>query len=155
MTTGPHSPRARSGPSWRFLAEVLALAALGVSAVSGCGATPVAGSGARPSTPVIRASLATSIETSAGILGDGRDGTPRPASEHVLAALFRPPGAALWSDRASALAVATNGGLVVATHSGRSLAIGIRPTNHLDYSPLIVTLTARSWLPGPDWRARR
>ena len=150
MTTGPHSPRARSGPSWRFLAEVLALAALGVSAVSGCGATPVAGSGARPSTPVIRASLATSIETSAGSWATVAMGHLDQPLNTFWQLLFRPPGAALWSDRASALAVATNGGLVVATHSGRSLAIGIRPTNHLDYSPLIVTSDARSWLPaGP------
>ncbi len=57
---------------------------------------------------------------------------------------FRPAGAELWSDRASALAVATNGGLAVSSN-GRSLAVGIRPTNLLDYSPLIATSNARTW----------
>ncbi len=149
MSTGPCSRRARPRPPWRLLAAALGLAALGASAVSGCG-TPVAGPIAQVSGAVIRASLATSIETSAGswaTVAMGHVGQPLNTFWQLL---FRPSGAALWSDRASALAVATNGGLIVATHGDRSLAIGIRPVNRLDYSPLIVTSDARSWLPaGP------
>jgi hypothetical protein len=64
--------------------------------------------------------------------------------------LFRRPGDSLWTDQASALAVATNGGLLLAAGGGKSLAVGIRPTNALEYSPLIVTSDARSWSPaGP------
>jgi hypothetical protein len=62
---------------------------------------------------------------------------------------FEPAGVKAWSDQASALAVATNGGLAVASN-GKTLAVGIRPTNLLDYSPLIATSNARSWSPaGP------
>ena len=61
---------------------------------------------------------------------------------------FRPKGATRWSDYASALAVATNGGLLVATPNGRALVVGIRPANLLDYSPLLVTASnGRTWLP--------
>jgi len=62
---------------------------------------------------------------------------------------FRPAdGLSRWSDEASALAVATNGGLVLATPDGRSLAVGIRPANRLDFSPLVVTSDGgRSWSP--------
>ena len=42
------------------------------------------------------------------------------------------------------LAVATNGGLAISSNA-TSLAIGIRPTNLLDYSPLIATADARTW----------
>ena len=150
MISRPHSTRARSRPTWRLLTEVIALAALGASAVSGCGAPPTVGSGAQASSPVVRASLATSIETSAGSWATVPMGHLDQPLSTFWQLFFRPPGAALWSDRASALAVATNGGLVVATRLGKLLAVGIRPINRLDYSPLIVTSDARSWLPaGP------
>ena len=150
MISRPHSTRARSRPTWRLLIEVIALAALGASAVSGCGAPPAVGSGAQASSPVVRASLATSIETSAGSWATVPMGHLDQPLSTFWQLFFRPPGAALWSDRASALAVATNGGLVVATRLGKLLAVGIRPINRLDYSPLIVTSDARSWLPaGP------
>ncbi len=52
------------------------------------------------------------------------------------------------SDEASALAVATNGGLVIATAGGRDLAVGIRPANRLGYSPVLMTSDAgESWSP--------
>jgi hypothetical protein len=60
---------------------------------------------------------------------------------------FRPTGAKSWSNRASALAVATNGGLVLATDGGKALVVGIRTTNYLQFSPLIVTSNAREWTP--------
>ena len=62
---------------------------------------------------------------------------------------FRPRGGRFWSDQAAALAVATNGGLVL-VRRGAGSSIGIRAVNKLDYSPLIVTSDARSWSPaGP------
>ena len=148
MSTWAQSGRARSG-SWarRFLAEAFALMALGALAVSGCGATTVAGPTARARSATVRASLATSAETSAGswaVVAMGHLGQPLNTFWQLF---FRPAGASAWSDRASALAVATNGGLIVATQSGKSLAVGIRSANNLSYSPLIVTSDARSWLP--------
>jgi hypothetical protein len=121
--------------------------ALGALAVSGCGATTVAVPSARARTAVVRASLATSADTSAGswaVVAMGHLGQPLNTFWQLL---FRPAGASAWSDRASALAVATNGGLIVATQSGKSLAVGVRSTGNLSYSPLIVTSDARSWFP--------
>jgi hypothetical protein len=123
------------------------LAALGALAVSGCGPTTVASLKPQVSSAVVRASLATSIETSAGswaVVSMGHLDQPLNTFWQLL---FRPTGASTWSDRALALAVATNGGLVVASPGGKSLAVGIRPTSRLDYSPLIVTSDARAWLP--------
>jgi hypothetical protein len=60
---------------------------------------------------------------------------------------FRPTGSSRWSDDASDLAVATNGGILLATQNGRSLLVGIRPANLLDFSPLLLTPDAgRTWV---------
>ena len=150
MSAEPGSRRARSRLPWRLLAQALGLATLGALAVPGCGVTTAGAPSALVSSATVRASLATSVETSAGswaTIAMGRLDQPLNTFWQLL---FRPPGAVLWSDRASALAVATNGGLIMVARRGSSLAIGIRPTNRLDYSPLIVTSDASSWLPaGP------
>jgi len=110
----------------------------------------VTGSGATARVGVLRASLATSIETTAGSWATIPMGHLDQPLNTFWQLFFRPPGATLWSDQASALAVATNGGLIVASRGSASLVVGIRPTNYLDYSPLIVTSDARSWSPeGP------
>ncbi|MGD0984441.1 MAG: hypothetical protein ABSA65_11590 [Acidimicrobiales bacterium] len=145
MSTGLRSRRARPRRSRRFRNEVLGLAVISASVVSGCGATHAAGPAAKISSPAIRALLATSIETSAGswaIVAMGHLDQPLNTFWQLF---FRPTGGALWSDRAAALAVATNGGLVVASPGGRFLVVGIRPSVDLEYSPLIVTSDARSW----------
>jgi hypothetical protein len=62
--------------------------------------------------------------------------------------LYRPSGASSWSDRVAATAVATNGGLVLASSSS-SLLVGVRPSNNLTFSPLIATSNGgRSWSNG-------
>jgi len=150
MITRHRCPRGRSRPSWRFGVTALGLAALGANVVSGCGVTRVTGSGATARVGVLRASLATSIETTAGSWATIPMGHLDQPLNTFWQLFFRPPGATLWSDQASALAVATNGGLIVASRGSASLVVGIRPTNYLDYSPLIVTSDARSWSPeGP------
>jgi len=64
-----------------------------------------------------------------GILGDGRDGTPRPASEHVLAALVQASRCRALVRPSFSARVATNGGLVVAhTAAGRSPSASDPPT---------------------------
>ena len=143
--------RLRRGPrppalARRQIKQVLVLASLGAAAISACGTSTVV-------TPkpfaVIRMSLATSTETSAGAWASVPMGHLEQPLNTFWQLFFRPPGARDWSNEASALAVATNGGLVVAARE-HSLTVGIRPTNHLGYSPLIVTTDARSWSPaGP------
>jgi len=96
----------------------------------------------------IATSLATSIEMSTGtwvVVPMGHLDQPLNTFWQLF---FRAKGATRWSDYASALAVATNGGLLLATPDGRTLVVGIRPANLLDYSPLLVTRDAgRTWLP--------
>jgi hypothetical protein len=60
-----------------------------------------------------------------------------------------PRGGSIWSDHVSSLATATNGGLVLASPGGKSLLVGIRPANLLNYSPVVGTSNARSWSAGP------
>jgi hypothetical protein len=54
-----------------------------------------------------------------------------------------------WSNQVSSLATATNGGLVLASRGAKSLLVGIRPANLLNYSPVVDTSNARSWSAGP------
>ena len=119
-----------------------------MAALSGCGSAPVTGS--RDGTaPVVRALLATSVETSSGSWATAAMGHLDQPLNTFWQLFFRPRGALAWSDQAAALAVATNGGLVLASSQGR-LVVGIRAVNKLDYSPLIVTSNAHSWSPaGP------
>ncbi len=132
--------------SWRSRAGAIVLAALSAAAVSACGSRAGAPSPlARVQGATIHPSLATSIETSAGSWVTVPMGHLDQPLNTFWQLFFRPRGARQWSNTASALAVATNGGLVLATDAGKSLTIGIRPTNYLAYSPLIVTSNARSW----------
>jgi hypothetical protein len=61
---------------------------------------------------------------------------------------FRRDGARTWSDQVQATATATNGGLVLAP-AGKSLLVGVRPSQLLTFTPLISTGDAgRSWSTG-------
>jgi hypothetical protein len=96
---------------------------------------------------VVSSSLATSIETPAGSWAVVPMGDLDQPLNTFWQLFFRPEGSSTWSDETSALAVATNGGLVLAP-TGRSLAVGIRPSNLLEYSPLLLTSgSGRSWSP--------
>ncbi len=148
MTKRARPRRERSSPrQWRSFAGAIALVALGALAVSACGAAATPLKTQRQGAS-IRTSLATSIETLAGSWVTVPMGHLDQPLNTFWQLFFRPSGAtAGWSNRASALAVATNGGLILASDGGKALAVGIRPTNDLDYSPLIVTSNARSWTP--------
>ena len=94
------------------------------------------------------AALATSIATSSGTWATvpmGRLGKPRDTFWQLF---FRPSGGATWSNRVEATATATNGGLVLAS-AGQSLAVGIRPSSGLRFSPIIATTDAgATWTDG-------
>ena len=113
--------------------------------VSACGSANEGAIGPIPQ--VVAASLATSLETPAGTWATVPMGHLDQPLNTFWQLFFRPPSASTWSDEASALAVATNGGLVLATNAKEPLTVGIRPTNYLGFSPLITTLNARSWTP--------
>jgi hypothetical protein len=61
---------------------------------------------------------------------------------------FRRDGASTWSNQVQATATATNGGLVLSPE-GKSLLVGVRPSQLLTFTPLISTADAgRSWSTG-------
>ena len=61
---------------------------------------------------------------------------------------FRPATSQSWSNHVEATGAASNGGLALATE-GDSVLVGVRPSNHLTYSPLIVTTdSGASWSNG-------
>jgi len=62
---------------------------------------------------------------------------------------FRARGASSWSNATSTLALATNGGLIIATPDGQSVEVGIRPANRLTFSTLLTASpTQSSWTTG-------
>ena len=129
-------------------ASLLGAIALAAAAFSGCAASGASSSSAPASSAGIATSLATSIETSAGTWAVVPMGHLDQPLNTFWQLFFRAKGATRWSDYASALAVATNGGLLVATPNGRSLVVGIRPANLLDYSPILITANnGRTWIP--------
>jgi len=145
-----HRPRRRP---WRAATGALATLTFLAAATTGCGTGSATKSsnkspGPSASATATGASLSTSMETSAGswaVFPMGRLGQPLNTFWQLF---FRPSGGSRWSDKASALAVATNGGLVIATPDSHSVAVGIRSTDALSFSPLLVTLDAgRSWSP--------
>jgi hypothetical protein len=62
---------------------------------------------------------------------------------------FRANGSTRWVDRAASLAIATNGGIVMAppTAPPRSFTVAIRPANLLGYSPLLRLNRSGTWTP--------
>jgi len=135
-----HRRRARQWRKERTGQVVLVTLALVVIFAAGCSAGTVSDAHGGPASPVASSvPLATSIETSSGSWAVVPMGNLSQPLNTFWQLFFRPNGVSSWSDKASALAVATNGGLLLATGDGRSLAVGVRPANLLYYSPLLVT----------------
>ena len=129
----------------------MALAALSTAA---CAPSDSTGARASASTPrPLQTPLSTSVDTTAGTWATLPMGHLDDPLNTFWQLFFRPANSSSWSDQVEATAVATNGGLVLAPSAGRSLTVGIRPSNLLTFSPLITTANAgRSWSNGliPD-----
>jgi len=126
---------------------VLALAAAGLTACSSGTSTVDARSGTAE--PVILTPLSTSVQTSDGTWATVPMGHLDQPLNTFWQLLFRPTGTDSWSNHVEATATATNGGLVLASAGGPSLLVGVRPSNLLAFSPLIVTADeGRSWSNG-------
>jgi hypothetical protein len=124
----------------------LATLALVAIAAAGCAAGPVGDAlNTSPSPAPAGMSIATSIETSAGYWAAVPMGHFDQPLNTFWQLLFSPNGTSGWSDVVEGLAVATNGGLLLATDGGQKLAVGVRTANLLHYSPLLVTSNGRSF----------
>jgi hypothetical protein len=98
-----------------------------------------AGQQTKSTPPQVPTPLATSVENSSGswaAIAMGRLDQPLNTFWQLF---FRPKGGSRWSDVVEGTAVATNGGLVLATPEGGPLLVGILPSNLLHFSPLLST----------------
>jgi hypothetical protein len=86
-----------------------------------------------PNIPV----LATSVSTTTGTWAAVPMGHLNQPLNTFWQLFFRPIGQTNWTDFASSLAVATNGGLLLTTSPGKTLDIGIRPANLLNFSTIV------------------
>lgn len=113
------------------------------SAQAGTG-RPGPGAGA----PSFTTPLATSVQVGGSTWATVAMGDLNQPLNTFWQLMFRPEGSSTWSDRVEATAVATNGGLAMAT-SASSLIVGVRPSDDLTFSPLISTTdSGRSWSNG-------
>lgn len=99
--------------------------------------------------PPVAAPLATSVAAAGGTWATVPMGHPGDPLNTFWQLFYRPAGSSSWSDQVGATATATNGGLVLASAGGRSLLVGVRPSNRLYFSPLVTTSDGgRSWTDG-------
>lgn len=90
--------------------------------------------------------LSTSVDTAQGTWATVPMGHLDDPLNTFWQLFFLPIGGTSWSDQVQATAVATNGGLVLAPAGARSLAVGVRPSNQLTFSPIVATANGgHSW----------
>jgi hypothetical protein len=123
------------------------LAGLLTALVAGCSSQAAPAS--VPGIVVPTAPLATSLVTAQGAWAIAVMGGPAGSANGFWQLFVRPTGASRWS-LVTPPGVADNGGLVTAGGAGgRSLLVGVRPSQHLAFSPLAMSNdTGQSWTPG-------
>ena len=128
---------------------VLALSLLASVALAACssGGSPPHDSA---SAPTFTTPLATSLPTSAGTWASVPMGHLDQPLNTFWQLLFRPSGGGPWSSHVQATAVATNGGLVLASPHASGLIAGVLPSNLLTFSPLIYSVERRAFVVGAD-----
>ena len=95
------------------------------------------------------APLATSLVTAQGTWATAVMGGSAASRNNFWQLFVRPAGASRWS-LVTPPGVADNGGLVAAGGAGgTSLLVGVRPSQHLTFSPLAMSGDAgKNWTPG-------
>ena len=131
----------------RFTAGLAALAlAVGLA---GCTSAATTAGGAAAAAPTLPTPLATSLQTADGTWATIPMGRLDEPFNTFWQLLFKRDGTSRWSNQVEATATATNGGLVLTSFGERSLMVGVRPSVHLTFTPLISTSgSARSWSDG-------
>ena len=132
--------RVRAGPSDAggapsALVPFVLLASVGISALGGA----PAGGDATSGVPAIPTPLATSIHSGAGTWVTLPMGNLSQPLNTFWQLFFQPAGTTSWTDKVEATAVATNGGLVLASAGDQPFVAGVRPSHLLRFSPLIST----------------
>ncbi len=110
------------------------------------GASTQAGGSRSPSPAALPTPLATSITTSQGTWVTLPMGDLSQPINTFWQLFYEPIGGTKWSDQIEGTAVATNGGLVLASPGGPALIAGILPSVNLTFSPLDTTSDAgQTW----------
>ena len=121
------------------------LTSVGISVLGGA----PAGGDSTSGVPAITTPLATSIHSGAGTWVTLPMGNLSQPLNTFWQLFFQPTGATSWSNKVEATAVATNGGLVLASAGDQPFVVGVRPAHLLHFSPLISTDDGgHSWSPG-------
>src|SRR6202044_1134660 len=89
--------------------------------------------------PALATPMITSVPTLAGTWATLPMGRLDEVLNTFWQLFWRPASATAWSNQVEATATATNGGLVLATNSGTELAVGIRPSSYLTFTPIVYT----------------
>lgn len=127
----------------RFLGTIVATG-VGVAVALG---PAVGAASATARRPAAVGPLPSSLTTSAGTWAAVPMGHLHQRLTTYWQLFFLPDGSERWRDDVSALAVGTNGGLLLATPDGRSLVVAVRPANRLRFSALVGTTSGSSWNP--------
>jgi hypothetical protein len=107
------------------------------------------GAAADVAEPQVATPLATTVESPAGTWATVAMGKLSQPLNTFWQLFFQPAGASQWSNQVEATAVATNGGIVLASSEDGNFVAGVRPSNLLRFSPLILTSDAgHSWSNG-------
>ena len=145
MNNAPKT-RSFSWSTWWHRAVALALPFMTLAAIplaEPAGAAPPQIVSESPS------ALATSVQTSAGTWATVPMGHLDQPLNTFWQLFYRASGRSSWSNATSTLALATNGGLIIATPDGQSVEVGIRPANRLTFSTLLTASpTQSSWTTG-------
>jgi hypothetical protein len=138
----------RAAAPGRVAAAAVALAVAGTLAA--CGSASSAAPGASPAAAgAASVSMATSVSTSA----DTWAVLPMSADPAFWEVLVRAANSASWK-LVTPPGVADNGGLVVSPSGASSLAVAVRPSQNLVFSPLAATADGgASWSAGPPLEA--
>ena len=127
-----------NGPPPRHIGAVRsALAAAALAATLGaCSSTSTSASLDTSTTWALP--LSTSVTTPSGVWTTLAMGHLQDPLNTFWQLPFRPTGASSWTNQVKATGTATNGGLVLAAN-GKDLAVAVRPSVDLTYTPLIST----------------
>ena len=147
-TTGPTAATAAIDARWRGRiragALVAAAAIASTSALAACGSSSVTTSGDSAAASAPAVSLATSLSTAK----DSWAVVPMTSNPTFWEVFVRPAKSATWQ-LVTPPGVADNGGLVAAADAGSALTVAVRPSQHLEFTPLASTADAGStWSSG-------
>lgn len=132
------------------LAVAAGLACAAASLLAGCAVTaPLAGAANEPGGmhPLIDPPIATSLTAAGGTWVSVPMGHLHDRLNTFWQLFFLPSQGTTWTDRATRLGMATNGGVLVTASGASAVVVGIRPANQLTYTAVVSSSNGTQWTP--------